>query len=121
MIIIPPITQKATEKELDNSYAFGIAVFLFVVVWGIAYYFYKIIRFHEKIFGGFSKLSEKPYISRGFGCFVFQKLFLKNLKKLCRKIFSENLFHIFSKDTGKTPKKRPAEKTKNLVVAEMFL
>ena len=50
MIIISPITQKATEKELDNSYAFGIAVFLFVVVWGIAYYFYKIIRFHEKIF-----------------------------------------------------------------------
>ena len=31
---------------------------------------------------------------------------LENLKKLCRKIFSENLFHIFSKDTGKTPKKR---------------
>jgi hypothetical protein len=46
---------------------------------------------------------------------------LENLKKLCRKNFSGNLFHIFSKDTGKTPEKRPAEKTKNLVVAEMFL
>jgi hypothetical protein len=77
MIIIPPITQKATEKELDNSYAFGIAVFLFVVVWGIAYYFYKIIRFHEKIFGGFSKLSEKPYISRVLAVLYFKNFFWK--------------------------------------------
>lgn len=48
----------------------------------------------------------KSLIYQGLWLFCDSETFLK---KLCRKISSGFLDHIFIKDAGKTPKKRPAE------------